>query len=151
MSDRPGILRLGLDRWMSPTSFRLALITTPLYLSVGVVSLYQLGVGYLVAYLALGALWWLESSLTVCRRCQHFDTWHCGGQAKIVARLFQRRRDRIGRGRLFAHLLFDTLMLLGPLVSGALVFGVAAAVPCALWVVFSAVSAMPRGGFSYLK
>ena len=42
-------------------------------------------------------------------------------------------------------------MLHGPLVSGGLVFGVAAVVPCALWLVFSAVSAMPRGGFSYLK
>src|SRR5271155_1608248 len=38
--------------------------------------------GFVVGVLLLVALW-TESSLTVCRRCRHFGTWHCGGQAKL--------------------------------------------------------------------
>jgi hypothetical protein len=51
----------------------------------------------------LGALW-LETSLTACRRCRHYNTWHCLGQGMLAAKAFPRVGGGVGEGQFQLHL-----------------------------------------------
>ena len=127
-----------------PTSFRIigvggfALFTI---LALGKAAAH--GVGDLVSGLAiLGALW-LESSLTVCRRCRFYGTWHCLGQGMIVSKILAAAPPGVTDTQLRAHLgLAGVFLLYGlfwlwhsPLLG--LLF--------TLWIPLALISAIPPG------
>ncbi len=95
----------------------------------------------------LFATMWIESSLTVCRRCRHFGTWHCGGQAKIVARLFTPLPSGINESRAMLHLGLLALYLIYGLYWTW--HGVATGILFTLWAVLFVISAIPVNGFSW--
>src|SRR5579863_10661496 len=53
---------------------------------------------FIIGLAILGAVW-LEATVTACRRCRHFGTWHCAGQAIVTARLFTPRPPGLGQPR----------------------------------------------------
>jgi hypothetical protein len=97
--------------------------------------------------LALLAAMWIESSLVVCRRCCHFGTWHCGGQAKIVARFFTPLPPGIGEPRTMLHFGLLALYLIYGLFWTW--HGVATGILFTLWVALFVMSAIPANGFSW--
>jgi hypothetical protein len=101
----PGIFEPLVYLLQKPESFRLIGLGGLALFSV--LMLYQAfahGAGYgVLGLLLLGALW-LESSLTACRRCRHYGTWHCLGQGMLVSRIFARRSDNAGDFQYHAHL-----------------------------------------------
>jgi len=96
---------------------------------------------------ALLAAMWMESSLVVCRRCRYFGTWHCGGQAKIVERLFKPLPPGISGPRAKLHF---------GLLAFYLAYGlfwtwhaVATGILFSLWAALFVMSAIPADGFSW--
>jgi hypothetical protein len=98
---------------------------------------------------------WLDMSLALCRRCRHYATWHCRGQAVLVAklsavsRLFARKPAGVSAARVVLHLI---------LTAGFLLYGlywlwhsIALGVIFTLWVPLAALSAVAPGGFSWRK
>jgi hypothetical protein len=96
---------------------------------------------------ALLAAMWIESSMTVCRRCRHFGTWHCGGQAKLVARFFTALPSGIGETR--ARLHFGLLALYLAYGLFWTWHGVATGILFTLWAGLFVISAIPAAGFSW--
>ena len=104
-------------------------------------------VGAFAIGLGLLAAVWLESSLTVCRRCRHFGTWHCGGQAKIVERWFTPLPAGLGETRALLHFGLLTLYLIYGLFW--MWHGVASGILFTLWAALLVISAIPANGFSW--
>ncbi len=101
---------------------------------------------FVIGVLLLVALW-IESSLTVCRRCRHFGTWHCGGQAKLVARLFTPMRSGIGQARAMVHFGLCAAYLLYGLFW--VWHGIASGIIFTIWAALFVFSAIPADGFSW--
>lgn len=97
--------------------------------------------------IALLAALWIESSLTICRRCRHFGTWHCGGQAKIVARLFTPLPPGIGQPRAILHFGLIAVYLIYGLFW--MWHGIANGILFTLWAALFVMSAIPSDGFSW--
>jgi hypothetical protein len=109
----PGIFEPAVYVVQKPESFRLIGLGGLALFSI--LMLYQAfirsaGFG-LLGLLLLGALW-LETSLTACRRCRHYATWHCLGQAVLVSRIFPRLERGVGDFRYQAHLAMLAIYLL---------------------------------------
>jgi hypothetical protein len=102
--------------------------------------------GFVVGVLLLVALW-TESSLTVCRRCRHFGTWHCGGQAKLVARLFTPSQSGIGQTRAMVHFALIAAYLLYGLFWTW--HGIASGIIFTIWAALFIISTIPPDGFSW--
>jgi hypothetical protein len=62
------------------------------------------GLIWAVLGLGIAGVFWLESSLTVCRRCRFYGTWHCLGQGYVASRLFDRRPPGLSTMRTNVHL-----------------------------------------------
>jgi hypothetical protein len=103
--------------------------------------------GAFILGLALLAALWMESTLTVCRRCRHFGTWHCGGQAIIAARFFNARPPGLGVSRVTLHFGLLALFLLYGLFW--MWHGIAAGILFTLWAAVFLFSAIPAQGFSW--
>src|ERR1700730_9566341 len=71
----------------------------------GGVSLFSLRAGRFAAN-------WLDMSLPMCRRCRRYATWHCGGQAIIVSKLFAPRPPGVSDARMTLHLILTAAFLL---------------------------------------
>jgi hypothetical protein len=139
-----------LDLLLSPVTFRVMAVTAPFYALAGAFALWRVGPAWLVAWAIFGVAWWFEASLTVCRRCRHYGTWHCMGQGMLVSRLFRRRTDTISRLTLARHALLDLVFFAVP-VYGFWRFRPEAAVLAMAWIAIAAVSAWPKGGISYVR
>jgi hypothetical protein len=92
---------------------------------------------------------WLDMSLTMCRRCRRYATWHCGGQAIIVSKLFAPRPPGVSGARMTLHLMLTAAFLLYALFW--LWHSIALGVIFTLWLPLAAVSAIAPGGFSWRK
>ena len=103
--------------------------------------------GAFLGGLALLAVVWLESTLTACRRCRHFGTWHCGGQAIVAARLFTPLPPGLGQPRVMLHFALLALFLLYGLFW--IWHGVATGILFTLWAALLVISAIPAAGFSW--
>jgi len=97
--------------------------------------------------LALLAALWIESTMTVCRRCRHFGTWHCAGQGILAARLFTPRPSRIGQSRAMLHFALLAIYLLYGLFW--MWHGAVTGILSTLWAALFVASAIPRDGFSW--
>ncbi len=104
------------------------------------------GFGLPLGLILLAALWG-EASVNVCRRCRHFDTWHCLGQAKLVARIFSPLPPGLDAGRTLLHFSLAGLYL------AYLFFWMwhtaIAGIFITLWTPLFLLSAIPPGGFSW--
>jgi hypothetical protein len=103
--------------------------------------------GAFIFGLALIAALWIESTLTVCRRCRHFGTWHCAGQAMIAARFFTPLPPGIGQPRVMLHFGLAALYLIYGLFW--MWHGIAAGVLATVWLALFVMSAIPPDGFSW--
>ena len=97
--------------------------------------------------LALLAALWIESTLTVCRRCRYFGTWHCAGQGILAARLFTPLTPGIGQPRVMLHFGLVALYLIYGLFW--MWHGVATGILFTLWAALFVMSAIPADGFSW--
>lgn len=102
--------------------------------------------GLLLGLILLAALW-LEASVSVCRRCRHYDGWHCLGQAKLVARIFRPLPAGLASWRAMSHFGLAGLYL-------AYLFfwmwhSAFAGILVTLWIPLFVLSAIPSGGFSW--
>lgn len=105
------------------------------------------GAGAFILGFALLAALWAESTMTVCRRCRHFGTWHCAGQGMITARLFTPLPPGLGQGRMMLHFgLLAAYLLYGLFWVW---HGVVTGIVFTLWVPLFVLSAIPPGGFSW--
>ena len=103
--------------------------------------------GAFICGLAILAALWLESTLTVCRRCRHFGTWHCAGQAIIAARLFKPLPSGLGQPRMMLHFGLVALYLIYGLFW--MWHGVATGILFTIWAALFVMSAIPADGFSW--
>src|ERR1700720_4370326 len=46
---------------------------------------------------------WYDLSVSICRRCRFYGTWHCLGQGMLVSRIFPRIDDRLGESGTMLH------------------------------------------------
>lgn len=92
---------------------------------------------------------WLDMSLAMCRRCRHYATWHCGGQAVLVSKLFAQRTPGVSNARVTLHLILTAALLLYGLFW--LWHSIALGVIFTLWAPLAAVSVIAPGGFSWRK
>jgi hypothetical protein len=98
---------------------------------------------------------WLDMSLAMCRRCRHYATWHCGGQALVVSKLaavsklFARKPPGVSNARVTLHLILTAAFLLYGLLW--LWHSIALGVIFTLWAPLAAVSVIAPGGFSWRK
>ncbi len=97
--------------------------------------------------LAILAALWLESTVTVCRRCRHFGTWHCAGQAMIAARLFTPLPSGLAQPRVILHFALVALYLIYGLFW--MWHGVATGILFTIWAALFVMSAIPADGFSW--
>jgi len=101
----------------------------------------------LIGLLLLGGLW-LESSLTACRRCRYYATWHCLGQGMVVSKIFSRVQTGAGEPQYQVHLamlgayLLYGLFWLWHVPTLGFIF--------TLWLPLLLLSADAPNGFSYL-
>jgi hypothetical protein len=105
------------------------------------------GAGYAMVGLVLLGAFWFESSITVCRRCRFYGTWHCGGQGMLVAKLFAARPRGIPDARLYLH---------AALVIGLVMYGLfwiwhspMLGTLFTLWLPLAVLSAIAPNGFSW--
>ena len=98
---------------------------------------------------------WIDMSLAMCRRCRHYASWHCGGQAVIVSKLatvsklFAQRTPGVSDTRMTLHLMLTAAFLLYGLFW--LWHSIALGVVFTLWAPLAAMSAIAPGGFSWRK
>ena len=104
-------------------------------------------VGACFVGLALLAALWTESTLTVCRRCRHFGTWHCAGQAIIAARLVKPLPPGVGQLRATLHFGLAAIYLIYGLFW--MWHGIPAGIIFTLWAGLFVMSAIPPDGFSW--
>jgi hypothetical protein len=108
--------------------------------------------GGAMAFFVLAGLFaanWLDMSLAMCRRCRHYATWHCGGQAMVVAKLFAQKRPDLSDARVTLHLMLTAAFLLYGLFW--LWHSTALGIIFTLWIPLAAMSAIAPGGFSWRK
>jgi hypothetical protein len=144
----PGIFEPAVYLLQRPRSFRvIGLGGLALFSVLMLYEAFAHGAGYgLLGLLLLGALW-LETSLTACRRCRHYGTWHCLGQAVLVSGIFPRLSGGVNDMRYQAHLAMLAIYLLYGLfwLWHAPLLGVV----FTLWVPILLISADAPNGFSW--
>jgi len=115
-----------------------------------VLFLYQAGLRgerHVVMGLILLAAIWLESSVSACRRCQHYGTWHCAGQGMLVSLVMSPLRGVTSEARAVLHFGFAAVYVLyglfwlwhSPLLGFLFT----------LWVPGAVIAATPVNGFSW--
>jgi hypothetical protein len=118
-----------------------------------ILALYQAALkGGAVPFFVLAALFaanWLDMSLAMCRRCRHYATWHCGGQAILVSKIFAPRTPGVSDARVTLHLILTATFLLYGLfwLWHSIVLGII----FTLWTPLAAISVVAPGGFSWHK
>jgi hypothetical protein len=144
----PGIFEPLVYLFQKPQSFRvIGLGGLALFTVLMLIESFAHGAGYgLIGLLLLGVLW-LETSLTACRRCRHYGTWHCLGQGMAVSNVFPRiqggvdeLRYQVHLGTLGVYLLYGLFWLWHSPALG-LIF--------TLWVPLLLLSADAPNGFSW--
>lgn len=108
--------------------------------------------GGALAFLVLAGLFaanWLDMSLAMCRRCRHYATWHCGGQAVVVSKLFARTTPGVSDARVALHLILAAAFLLYGLFW--MWHSIALGIVFTLWAPLAVLSAIAPGGFSWRK
>lgn len=143
------MLRKLLDLWLAPKTFRLLLSSFPLYAIIAVISLWERGIFPLLAWVGIIVAWWFEASLTVCRRCRHYGTWHCAGQGMLVSKVFSRRPPGLPRWRIVAHFLADAVVFFFPQPWIYWRFGLGVCAATWAYLLLLVVAAFPREGASY--
>ncbi|HTW88725.1 MAG TPA: hypothetical protein VMD75_12030 [Candidatus Binataceae bacterium] len=131
----PGFFRaIGLGGFALFTIFSLAIAATHgfIYFAVG-----------LILFLAN----WYDLSISICRRCRFYGTWHCLGQGMLVSRIFPRLDPPIADFRVLLHFALTTLFLLYGLFW--LWHSVGLGILFTIWLPIAALSAMHPGGFSW--
>lgn len=101
----PGVFEPLVYLVQKPQSFRL--IGLGGFALFSVLMLYQAfshGAGYGLLGLLLLAALWLESSLTACRRCRYYATWHCLGQGMLASKVFPRVQGGASEWQYHVHL-----------------------------------------------
>ena len=102
---------------------------------------------YVVAGFIMVAALWLESSLNVCRRCQHYATFHCAGQGYLASLVVNPIRGGISELRTYLHFAVAAMYILyglfwlwhSPLLGFLFT----------LWVPAAIITAIPLNGFSW--
>ena len=140
-----------LDWWLAPQTFTTTMKIFPVYILVSVYALFLGGLVPLLLWAGLGLAWWVEASLTVCRRCKHYGTWHCAGQGMLVSKLFSRRPAGLPRWRIVAHFVLDAIAFLFPQYWIITRLGGWVSLLSMLFLVFMIVASVPRKGASYAK
>jgi hypothetical protein len=144
----PGVFEPLVYLLQKPQSFRLIGLGGLAIFSV--LMLFQAfihGPRYGLAGLLLLAALWLESSLTTCRRCRYYGTWHCLGQGMLVSKIFPHVEGGAGELQYQAHLallgayLLYGLFWLWHVPALGLIF--------TLWVPLLLISADAPNGFSW--
>jgi hypothetical protein len=102
--------------------------------------------GVILGLILLAALW-AEASVNVCRRCRFYDTWHCLGQAKLVARFFAPVSSGLDAGRVTLH--FAVVGLYLAWMFFWMWHSVFAGILVTIWIPLFLLSATPPGGFSW--
>ncbi len=144
----PGIFEPLVYIVQKPQSFRIiGLGGLGLFTVLMLYQAFSRGAGYGMAGLLLLGVLWLESSTTACRRCRHYGTWHCLGQAIVVSRIFPRVHSGAGRllyqthlAALGVYLLYGLFWLWHVPVLGILF---------TLWIPLLLISADAPNGFSW--
>jgi hypothetical protein len=139
------------DWWLAPKTFTVALMLFPLYAAASVVALWSASPLALLGWGAVLLGWWFEASLTVCRRCRHYGTWHCAGQGMIVSKVFSKRPAGLPLWRVVAHFAADAVAFFYPQYWLVTQLGWGYALASWLYLVFLVVAATPRKGASYAK
>lgn len=139
------------DWWLAPKTFTAAMMLFPLYGAVAVVALWRGGVVPLLGWGAIMLGWWVEASLTVCRRCRHYGTWHCAGQGMLVSKVFSRLPAGLPRWRIVAHFVTDAVAFFYPQYWIVTHLGWGYAAASLGYLVFMVVASLPREGASYAK
>lgn len=131
----PGFFRaIGLGGFALFTILSLAIAATHgfIYFAIG-----------LILFLAN----WYDQSISICRRCRFYGTWHCLGQGMLVSRMFARLDPPIGDSRMRLHFALTALFLLYGLFW--LWHSVLLGILFTIWLPIAALSAMHPGGFSW--
>lgn len=144
----PGIFEPLVYLVQKPRSFRLIGLGGLFLFSV--LMLYQAfshRAGFGVIGLLLAAALWMESSLTACRRCRHYGSWHCLGQGVLAAKMFPRLSYGAQEWQYHAHLaMLATYLLFGLFwLWHAPVLGLI----FTLWIPLFLISASAPNGFSW--
>ncbi len=87
----PGIFEPLVYLVQKPQSFRVVGLGGLFVFSVLMLfEAFSYGLGFGLIGLLLLAVLSIETSLTACRRCRHYATWHCLGQGMLASRMFPR-------------------------------------------------------------
>ena len=62
-------------------------------------------------YCILSQIWWWETLLTTCSRCQHYGTTNCGIQGKMVSKLLPFKSSVLSWNRIQLHRVIDILYI----------------------------------------
>ena len=144
----PGIFEPLVYLIQKPQSFRLIGLGGLLLFSILMLSeAFSHGLTYGIAGLVLLAALWLESSLTACRRCRHYGTWHCLGQGILAAKVFPRVKMSAGEPLFQIHVAMLAVYLAYGLfwIWHAPILGII----FTLWVPLLLISAQAPNGFSW--
>ncbi|HYL60256.1 MAG TPA: hypothetical protein VEU51_15415 [Candidatus Acidoferrales bacterium] len=94
----------------------------------------------------VGALWY-EASISICRRCRFYGTWHCLGQGMLVSKLYSRIETGVGEAGAMLH---------AALLAAFLVYGLfwiwhlpMLGFIFTLWIPVALVTATSPAGFSW--
>jgi hypothetical protein len=144
----PGVFEPLVYLVQKPQSFRVVGLGGLLLFSVlMLLQAFSRGIGFGLIGLLLLALLSVETSLTACRRCRHYGTWHCLGQGMLASRMFPRVSPGAEEWQYQAHLFLLAVYLIYGLFwlwhrpGLGLIF--------TLWVPLFLVSAEAPNGFSW--
>jgi len=144
----PGVFEPVVYLVQKPQSFRVIGLGGLALFSVLMLSeAFSHGAGYgLLGLVLLGALW-LETSLTACRRCRFYGTWHCLGQGLLASKVFPRVANGASDLQYQAHLVLLGIYLIYGLFW--LWHAPALGFIFTLWIPLLLISADALNGFSW--
>lgn len=137
------------DWWLAPKTFTNTMKVFPLYIAVSIYALWRGGLTPLLVWAVIGGIWWLEASLTVCRRCKHYGTWHCAGQGMLVSKVFSKKPAGLPKWRIVAHFVTDAVAFFFPQYWIITQLGLGVAALTWAFLIFMIVASVPRSGASY--
>ncbi len=105
------------------------------------------GLGYFALGLILFLANWYDLSVSMCRRCRFYGTWHCMGQGMLASRMLTRLENPLGDARMWMHFALTALFLIYGLFW--LWHSIALGILFTLWLPIAALSGMSPGGFSW--
>jgi hypothetical protein len=102
-------------------------------------------------YFAIGLILflanWYDLSISICRRCRFYGTWHCLGQGMLVSRMFTRLDNPIDETRMRLHFTLSALFVVYSLFW--LWHSIFLGILFTLWLPIAVLSGTRPGGFSW--